>query len=255
MRISAYEKLLFRYQMDLLDAGVVTGPAILAECLGAICSESSPSLSVEEFEAQLAEKAESLGRGKDQTRQHPVKNVVEQRNKLVKAMMDQVARAHTSCKFCKMPSRSIRAHQHNKIFFSSGLKRKAAEKLVEMRRKKREEAAKRGREEEVEDNVIMEDMEQDAGAVKEEEEEFQKEMLSLMEGQVYITQAEIRKDLHQLWANDGPFLKSLIGALDVSQSYTQQPFDVFFVDVIPVIPSKFRPVSPIDLLRVVTCCM
>ncbi|ELU12458.1 hypothetical protein CAPTEDRAFT_154177 [Capitella teleta] len=73
--------------------------------------------------------------------------------------------------------------------------------------------------------------------------EVEKEVASLMDSQVYLTQTDVRKHLQQLWVNDSEFLRKLIGALDVCSKDVDNPFDVFFIEVLPVIPTKFRPVS------------
>lgn len=86
-------------------------------------------------------------------------------------------------------------------------------------------------------------MEDEEAAEMETQVEVEKEVASLMDSQVYLTQTDVRKHLQQLWVNDSEFLRKLIGALDVCSKDVDNPFDVFFIEVLPVIPTKFRPVS------------
>jgi DNA-directed RNA polymerase beta' subunit len=82
---------------------------------------------------------------------------------------------------------------------------------------------------------------------KNEEDDQKAEMEGLMENQVFLTQTDVKKHLQQLWVNESQFLGHLVGALKLCSKDTQNPFDVFFVEVVPVIPPKFRPVCMLGL--------
>lgn len=59
--------------------------------------------------------------------------------------------------------------------------------------------------------------------------------------QIYLTSADVRDHLRQVWQKDQQVLKCLFHFL--SGSSADYPTDSFFIDVVPVPPSRFRPVS------------
>lgn len=59
--------------------------------------------------------------------------------------------------------------------------------------------------------------------------------------QVFLPASELRQHVRGLWKNDKSLLQHLFKAL--SGALTDQPTDIFFLDAIPVPPSRFRPVS------------
>ena len=59
--------------------------------------------------------------------------------------------------------------------------------------------------------------------------------------QTFLTATELREHMRRLWFNDKALLRHLYKAL--SLNVTDMSTDIFFLDVIPVPPSRFRPVS------------
>lgn len=140
MRLSVLEKHLFIHQVDLLDRGVATGPGILADHFNAMVNNNQTPMAEGEFSDLISVKAAELGAGTERSRRCQVKNVVAQRNGLVRKMLDKCARGTSKCQSCKMPSRKIRTHQQNKVFFASGLKRAVAQQSLELRKQQKEAA-------------------------------------------------------------------------------------------------------------------
>ena len=64
-------------------------------------------------------------------------------------------------------------------------------------------------------------------------------------GQSYLTPAAAKAQLRLLWSVEHDILKRVFGALDLVVQATryEHPTDIFFLDVLPVPPSRFRPVS------------
>ncbi|XP_030852023.1 DNA-directed RNA polymerase I subunit RPA1-like [Strongylocentrotus purpuratus] len=61
---------------------------------------------------------------------------------------------------------------------------------------------------------------------------------------VYLSPHEARKHLRNLMANDGVGLRHIFGVLDLpSKRGEDSTIDQFFLEALPVIPSKFRPIS------------
>lgn len=84
------------------------------------------------------------------------------------------------------------------------------------------------------DNDADDDEEDDDGEGEEEDE--------LESGtQIYLTSADVRDHLRQVWQKDQQVLRCLFHFL--SESSADYPTDAFFIDIVPVPPSRFRPVS------------
>ena len=107
--------------------------------------------------------------------------------------------------------------------------RKSSRKKVKEKTKKGEEEAK--------------------GEEEEEEEEDDDDDDELVSGkQIYVTSADVRDHLRQVWQKDQQVLRCLFHFL--SDSGSDYPTDAFFIEVVPVPPSKFRPVSALLLLYI-----
>ena len=92
------------------------------------------------------------------------------------------------------------------------------------------------------DQVEMEDDEKKGTAADEE-----KELAKLMQQQTYITPSMARDHLRQLWGNDKDLLKQVFGEIDLQVNEEGNcPMDIFFLSILPVPPSRFRPVSVIQ---------
>ena len=67
----------------------------------------------------------------------------------------------------------------------------------------------------------------------------------------YLTPTAVRDHMRLIWANEQGVLREVFGALNVKADDNSDscPTDVFFLEVVPVVPSRFRPVSkPVVLL-------
>ena len=65
-----------------------------------------------------------------------------------------------------------------------------------------------------------------------------------LETQQYLTPTEVRRHLRLVWSHDSDVLGKVFKALavHVTRGAVESPTDVFFFDVLPVPPSRFRPV-------------
>lgn len=72
---------------------------------------------------------------------------------------------------------------------------------------------------------------------------------TLMTSQMYLTPLDVLKHLDKLWANEKEVLAIYLATLrshDHSKLNTpNNPINLFFFEVLPVLPSKFRPVSAV----------
>ena len=64
-----------------------------------------------------------------------------------------------------------------------------------------------------------------------------------------LTPLMIREHLRKVWEQDAVLLKRLYSSLAASSE--KNPVDIFFLDIVPVPPTKFRPVSWLLILDVV----
>ena len=62
--------------------------------------------------------------------------------------------------------------------------------------------------------------------------------------QTFLSPLEVKKQIFRLWENYGDFLSVLLGAYSSPAAKRKcSSADMFFFDIFPVPPSRFRPVS------------
>lgn len=88
-----------------------------------------------------------------------------------------------------------------------------------------------------------EDLEMDDGeAGKSQEENDKDEDIASTAGLQYMTPVKARDHLRKLWEKESDVLAAVFGALNIATVEGEAPTDVFFLDVLPVSPPRFRPV-------------
>ena len=174
------------------------------------------------------------------------KHLVELRSRLIATFVKSSSRSVKKCGCCNAPMRSFRQENRSRIFVK-GLSRKSADawrvsRIAEL--KKRKELEREARE-----GVILEEE-------STEDEELQCPSVESLMKQSYVTPLEVRDHMSRLWANQKPLVNAIIGCCAMAESATREeevsqvergqeisPADIFFLDVLPVPPSRFRPVS------------
>jgi len=72
------------------------------------------------------------------------------------------------------------------------------------------------------------------------------EIMTKMSSQMYLTPLDVLKHFEKIWTNEKEVLSIYLATLRPShQSITNihnNPISLFFFEVLPVLPSKFRPV-------------
>ena len=75
--------------------------------------------------------------------------------------------------------------------------------------------------------------------------------------QTFLSPLEVKKQIFQIWENYGEFLNVFLGAYPSPNAKRKRSSaDMFFLEVFPVPPSRFRPVSgklKINKYPVITC--
>lgn len=74
----------------------------------------------------------------------------------------------------------------------------------------------------------------------------EEEMLTKMSSQMYLTPLDVLKHLEKIWVNEKEVLTIYLATLrspnhSIAQAHNN-PISLFFFEVLPVLPSKFRPV-------------
>lgn len=65
--------------------------------------------------------------------------------------------------------------------------------------------------------------------------------------QAFLTQTKVQEHFRAVWKNESGLLKCILGALKIhfDTNSMEHPTDIFFIDVMPVPPPKFRPVRSV----------
>ena len=79
--------------------------------------------------------------------------------------------------------------------------------------------------------------------IEEENNAKEKERDIELHQQMCLTPVDTRRHLQDVWKTDGKVIKCLMGVFDLKGLSQECPTDIFFIDVLPVVPSRFRPVS------------
>ena len=62
--------------------------------------------------------------------------------------------------------------------------------------------------------------------------------------QTVLSPMDAQSHMREVWSSDGDILQALFGALNIKMNKEKYATDVFFLNVVPVSPPRFRPVSP-----------
>lgn len=77
-------------------------------------------------------------------------------------------------------------------------------------------------------------------------EDDEEEMLTKISSQMYLTPLDVLKHLEKIWTNErevlGIYLATLKSSNQALTNVHNNPISLFFFEVLPVLPSKFRPV-------------
>lgn len=178
------------------------------------------------------------------------KNLVECRNSFLANFIKHCTYSAKKCMYCLAPVRLLRNENCAKIFLK-GLSRKHARAWQEARRivSKKKRLARQVSEEGDAEDVTEEDVTEEACPSVES-----------LTKQNLLTPLEVRNHVKQLWENQRLIVNAIVGCSVIAEGEEGErelaavvpvgrgvkeisPADVFFLDVIPVAPSRFRPVS------------
>ncbi len=192
------------------------------------------------------------------------KNVVEARKNKIADFQKMCNLKAKKCEVCSSPIRSLRQEEREKFFLRGLQKRKAmAWKSAHDTHMKNQSiaktvlAAEEGRDQEMEgEESEEEEAEEDDGS----QDPTEGVSVSQLTKQTYLSPLVVREHVQQLWDHNRILLGALVGCSVPEQLASAggdpgplsrmrraqekaTPDSVFFLDVIPVPPSRFRPVS------------
>ena len=180
------------------------------------------------------------------------KNLVDLRRHLVNEFLKHCSSGVKTCPYCSAPVRAVR-QENNVIIFLKPLARKNAGSWVAAYKKESR------REKESRDAVATEERNetQDDGDSEGEDENVASKLAeSLKESRVtsdkctkqqFVSPLEVQEHIRSLWDNHCQLMGAIFGHLRGETSGRgaddRREADMFFLDVVPVPPSRFRPVS------------
>ena len=159
------------------------------------------------------------------------RNVVEARQWEVQEFLRQCSRGQSSCPHCQAPARALRKDGQVRIFLK-GLSKKQAGQWHSA-------VAREGRREEGEHHPLLE-----TGGTSD------------VTQQTYVSPVQVRDHVRQMCEQEGSLLKAMFEGGRGESGV----MDLFFLTVLPVPPSRFRPVSepPVSVtgceVCVCVCC-
>ncbi|XP_064604874.1 DNA-directed RNA polymerase I subunit RPA1-like [Liolophura sinensis] len=229
LQASTAQSILFIHELKVLELGCLPAVGHLRDIMGELLAvETNPSEEV--IQQKLGEYTNKVRAERRNTFEN-VKNIVEVKKELIKVFLKNNFGGRGKCPHCQMFLRTLRAENNCKICVFSRTKEQqqvamadTMKKAMEMRRKQ-QESENGDMEGSILGNKRLEDIQTD---------------LQKAAGQTYLTPVEARNHLRELWEKDSAVLKSLFGALGKNKS--KHPMDIFFMDVVPVTASRFRPV-------------
>ncbi|XP_031567352.1 DNA-directed RNA polymerase I subunit RPA1-like [Actinia tenebrosa] len=176
-------------------------------------------------------------------------NVTDFRHEISKKFMKtHMVSKRRYCSNCKAPSREVRSEYNSRLYLKALPKREAQKwastKIAHAHLMELEGRVKR----DIEEEEISPSKEAKK-ASKDKELESQKEVTKSLQ-QTFLTPKEVKEHLDLVWQKDGDFLNTLLGGYPTPKArHRKSSSQMFFIDVLPVIPSRFRPLSSLGEKR------
>ena len=252
-------------QLELLSQGLLSEALALEAAVG--CSDADSADRAQEGADNIIEfitrrvQSCSESAAEDNRERHDVKtkNLVDLRRLLVNGFLKYCSSGVKTCPYCTAPVRAVRQENHVRIFLKP-LARKNAGSWVaaykkEIQRKKVASEAAQTSEQKTPDETSEQE---EAGSDHEEESTATKLAESLKDSRVtadkctkqqFVSPLEVQEHIKALWENQGTLMDAIFGYMrsevtSGSGSSGRSTAAMFFLDVVPVPPSRFRPVSP-----------
>ncbi|XP_033736783.1 DNA-directed RNA polymerase I subunit RPA1-like [Pecten maximus] len=229
LTVASLSAILFVKKMDLLNHGLLAAAGELEEFVANQAEELGRNAAAEEvinsnIENKMKTWLSETGKLEEIS---TVKNVEAFKNtEISNFIRSKLMLTSISCPHCKSKKRQIKQENNVKFLLSGKRKEKIAVK------KSTGSSVSKNDEEDI-------SMEMNTTLPEEEEEDRSSLTFDSIE-QTYISPSQARDHLRLLWKQDRVILKNLFHSL--AKAADDSP-DIFFLQVIPVPPSRFRPIS------------
>lgn len=255
---------LFARQCDLLDRGFLIEASNLLDMYGSFAVDASGGSASEiTLQNTIVEKIDNYFNGVyNQCLSEKIeitKNLVGHKQKVIKEYLSVHLKTKTKeCPHCKSMLRDIRQEYNVRIYFKSAsqkaVKKAVSEKMAPGTPSTSKKSVKREQSENTDESMLdaptdnansdLFDGADDAEQEEEEEVETKEHLKKKLSAQEYITPDEVKRHLIQLWNIEGKALKHLLGSYNEPKKAKRVTTpEIFFLDVVAVPPSKFRPLS------------
>lgn len=246
-------------QLDLLSQGLLSEALALEAAVGCSTSDSADKTHegadniIQAITQHVQSCKERVGSDSETMQNVNTKNLVDCRRHLVNTFLKLCSTGFKTCPYCSAPVRPVRQENYIRIFLKP-LARKNAGSWVaaykkEMHRQK--EAMESAESKENKDFIEHgSDHEQGDVATKLAESFKDSRMTSdKCTKQQFVSPLEVQAHIKALWSNQGRLMNAIFGHLRVEvegggrgRGSAKSSVDMFFLDVVPVPPSRFRPV-------------
>ncbi|XP_052810429.1 DNA-directed RNA polymerase I subunit RPA1-like isoform X2 [Mya arenaria] len=230
---------LFLAESQLLEAGLVAEAAMLSYRF----SEEDRSEDRSQHKHQIEETAKQCLQGKSQEQDknsHSYKNVEAVRQSISSIFTKVQMRKNKKCAHCLAKRKTLRHEDRSKIFLVGTLadapKEKGKTKVTN--NQNGDDPEDDGDDEEEGDNS---DTEEPARKRSRPDVIKSKQKGSSVSNISMITPLKLRDHFRKVWSADGVVLQEVYPVL--KHSGLEFPTDIFFLEAIPVPPTKFRPIS------------
>ena len=255
-RCTPYRARLLVGQLELIEHGLLADAAALESLVGVETADSVDKLvecpkSV--LQAINAYIENCLLKTVKPAVRIKAKNMVEFRNTVISDFVKLCSKG-VKCTNCSAPVRSIRQENNARIFLKPLTKKNASLWVAEV--KNRKSTREMLMEDKTEGDSKQKKLKRKKSArepLMEDDAEEQPEEFDLspcevenLTKQCFVTPLEVKEHIKEMWTNQKDLMNSIVGCASVTAKRCGQeisPTDVFFLDVIPVPPSRFRPVS------------
>ena len=250
-------------QLELVALGLLSDALTLETAVGYNDADSADKAHegtdniIQAMNQRLRRCKENVENGAD-VRSVKTKNLVDLRRHLVNEFLKYCSSGVKTCPYCSAPVRAVR-QENNVIIFLKPLTRKNAGSWVAAYKKEAR------RQKEAMETVVSEgrkekDDEKEDGDNSEGEGESLAAKLtdSLKDSRVtsdkctkqqFVSPLEVHEHIKSLWDNHSQLMGAIFGHLSGetpsggdSRADSRRTADMFFLDVVPVPPSRFRPV-------------
>ena len=260
-----YKARLLIGQLELIECGLLSDALELESAVSPDSPDASDKFedhadSVIQVISQFVQTRKIVASSDPQTSYVTTKNLVELKNVLMNDLFKHCSSNVKKCSYCAAPIRRVRQENHTRVFLKGLSKKNAgmwltAHKLEKQRKMgvKNLRPSEGGSEEDTEDEeeTTRASSSSPMTGIELAESEITIDKCSK---QRYVTPTEVREHIRGLWDNQRDLMEAIFCSMkttgggrggDSTSNDGEEinPADMFFLGVVPVPPSRFRPVS------------